>query len=151
MTDKDHTIITDYKTSGNLKDRLNPTHMLKGDRLQVPVYHFLKDNHPAVELLGVGPDFTPEEENREDFRFSGFQGDEHSGMLETLGILTRLIGNGVFPLWEKSPSCRYCDFKPACRINHPPTLERESSSVDGADFRLLKKKTSKKPCLKDLE
>lgn len=151
LEDNGTTIITDYKTSGNLKDRLNPTYMLKGDKLQVPVYHLLKDNLPAVELLGVGPDFRPEEENRNDFRFTGFKGDEASGMLETLGVLTRLIGNGVFPLWEKSPSCRYCVFKPACRINHPPTLERESSSVDSADFRLLKKKTSKKPHIKDLQ
>jgi RecB family exonuclease len=140
-------IITDYKTGGDLKERLNPTYMLKGKRLQVPVYHLLQKPFPIVQLLGIGPNFDPDSEESCPVPFEGFTDDQSRGMIESLSILAQLIQDGVFPLVDDEHQCRYCAFKPACRVNHPPTCEREANATDSTSFRRLKVKTAKEPLL----
>lgn len=145
--------IADYKTSGNIGKRISVSEMLKGSHLQVPIYHLLAEGGPAVELLGVGPSFEGKSVKDARPRFDGFgREDQREGMLETLRVLAGLLKNGLFPLRDASKSCSYCVYKPGCRVNHPPTLEREAESLDGRDYLELagKNRDNGKTLLPDL-
>jgi RecB family exonuclease len=146
--------LSDYKTSGKLDKRASKSEMLKGNQLQVPIYRLLAGGFPAVELLGVGPSYV--EPGRDEARkvFTGFdRDDQQDGMLETLRVLAGLLHNGFYPLREDSKSCDYCAYKPGCRVNHPPTLERELSAPDCRDYGLLQAKNTYRgrTLLKDLQ
>ncbi|MBD3869525.1 MAG: exodeoxyribonuclease V subunit gamma, partial [Acidobacteria bacterium] len=132
--------VADYKTSGRLGKRISISEMLKGNQLQVPIYHLLAEQRPTVELLGVGPGYAGPESRAE---FTGFaRDDQFEGLTETLRVLAGLLSAGLYPIKDKSPSCSYCAYKAGCRINHPPTLEREAGSKDSRDFIRLAGKNS---------
>jgi ATP-dependent helicase/nuclease subunit B len=132
-------VVGDYKTSGKLGDRCSVTKMLKGRRLQVPLYHLLGGDSTRVELLGVGPAYVDADESRA--AFDGFANDaERQAFLETLGVLATLWARGVFPLHADS-HCDWCAYRQACRRNHPPTREREELARDAQAYGLLRKKS----------
>jgi len=136
-------IVGDYKT-GRMEGLGNPTLMLKGQSLQVPLYWMLADPPVTVEVLGIGPKHEDEESSDARLVFRGF-GDEPSGpgFLETMRILVRLIDEGVFPLYS-SKACGWCDYRLACREAHPPTVEREHAARDARPFRALGDKSATK-------
>ena len=150
----DQVRVSDYKTSGKLDQRTNASQMLKGNQLQVPVYRLLLEGPSSVELLGVGPAYSNADEQDARLEFTGFDREDHEeGMRETVRVLAGLLERGLYPLRENSASCDYCAFKPGCRVNHPPTLEREYSASDGRDYTLLSTKNVYKgrTLLKDLD
>src|SRR5262249_4282617 len=61
-------VITDYKTSGDLKERVGLTPALKGRQTQMPLYVLLAESGTSTwraegtpiegEILGVGPSFS---------------------------------------------------------------------------------------------
>jgi len=144
-------LVTDYKTSGKLADKTNVTMMLKGLSLQVPLYALLAGDGAAVELLGVGPGYEPEEQGRPaSSRFDGLQGRELEGLLETLRVLVGLAERGLYPM-NPSHACTWCSYTSACRRNHAPTQERELAARDTIDFRdLAAKNRTKFPLLADV-
>jgi ATP-dependent helicase/nuclease subunit B len=146
----DELLVTDYKTSGKLKEKTNPTYMLKGLSLQVPLYAHLAGG-AAVELLGVGPCYDPEDADRPaDSRFDGLEGRQLEGLQETLRVLTALAERGLYPMNPPTP-CRWCPYTAACRRNHAPTQERELHARDTADFRDLAAKNQRSlPLLDDV-
>jgi hypothetical protein len=132
--------VGDYKTSTSLADRVNPTRMLKGIELQVPLYGMLAGPGTAVEVLGVHPDLDPAD-GEHVHRFDGFAGDPLADSFrDTLRVLVRLLRDGVFPFREGDP-CRWCDYNAACRRNHPPSVSRESRLGDAADYRRVSRKS----------
>ncbi len=141
-------VVADYKTSGNLGERADRALMLKGRHLQVPLYHLLA-RAASTELLGVGPGFDPAEIDEADRRsgFGGFDGAEAAGFRETLRVLADLDARGAYPLRYDERPCGWCDYRRACRRNHPPTLEREENADDTRDYRDLGGKSTKKPAL----
>jgi hypothetical protein len=139
-------VIGDYKT-GQVKELNDITKMLKGERLQVPLYWMLADRNASVEVLGVGVRHHPDEVDTTDriLGFADMKPDEYAGFRETMRVLTDLLTNGVYPL-KDSRGCDYCPYELACRHKHPPTGEREEHAADGADFVDLgaKSKTKKR-------
>jgi hypothetical protein len=136
------TLVGDYKTSKHLRDRVNPSSMLKGRSLQVPLYWLLAGTDSKVEVLGVHPQLEPDE-TRE--LFSGFTDDPRTeSFRETVRVLAVLAHSGSFP-FRKGPHCNGCPFTAACRRHHPPSVNREERYEDGAPFRALCRKSNTKP------
>jgi ATP-dependent helicase/nuclease subunit B len=145
-------VVGDYKT-GQVEDLDDPTAMLKGQKLQVPLYWMLAEPAVTVEVLGIGPKHDKEDSSGTRLSFRGFDTPGHAreGFLETLRILAQLVERGIFPL-HPSKACRWCDYSSACREAHPPTLEREEASADSRLFRMLgSKSVTKLPLLPLLE
>jgi RecB family exonuclease len=141
--------IGDYKTGGKLAEAANPTKILKLHRLQVPLYWLLGQRTADVELLGVGPDYGPGGPREEDrlVTFRGFASPEQEqGLREGLAVLADLLRRGAFPL-RPDNHCNWCDYRPACRRSHPPTLEREENAGDSRDYRDVQRRSSKRPLL----
>ncbi len=139
-------LVGDYKTSGVLADRVNPTQMLKAQRLQVPLYALIAGPHSAVELLGVGPDFAYDDERGYRFRFGGFEKEvQERSFRETMRTLLELHQRGSFPLHKQDPGCGWCPYAAACRQNHPPTIDREAIASDSAAYRRLARKSARYP------
>jgi ATP-dependent helicase/DNAse subunit B len=137
--------VGDYKTSTSLDDRVNPTQMLKGRTLQVPLYRMMAGPDATVELLGVHPDLDIDGEGHRE-EFAGFKNDEISGsFMDTMRVLLRMRRDGVFPFHPDDMRCTWCDYTTACRRQHPPTLDRESNLSDAADYRRVLTKSSTKP------
>jgi ATP-dependent helicase/nuclease subunit B len=138
------TCIGDYKTGGALYRAADLKPMLRGHRVQVPLYHLTGGG--AVELMGVGPRYEAEGGSR--VVFQGFEREpDRTGFLETLRALVSLARSGRFPLNPEERRCGYCGYRPACRHNHPPTLEREDCALDAADLRALQEKSTNAPTL----
>jgi len=143
----DETIVSDYKTSGDLSDRVNPTQMLKGTALQVPLYAAMAGPDSAVELLGVGPRFEYGADGDYRHPFDGFKKEEiERGFRETMRVLLELRSDGVFP-FRSGHHCSWCPYDQACRRNDPPSIDREKASPDSLRYRLLSKKNRYKPIL----
>lgn len=141
-------VVADYKTSGNLEARLETQGMLRGERLQVPLYHLLSGG-ARVALLGVGPAYDAE--GSRPAPFDGFADPpQDEGFKETLRVLADLPGRGAFPIRE-GRHCAFCEYRAACRKGHPPTQSREEHASDAADYRALGRKTRTKPRLRDVE
>ncbi len=135
-------IVSDYKTGGKLKDRVQIGAMLSGEELQVPLYALLSGF--PVELLGAGPTHNP---SIDVVRFERFKTeDQRQGFLETLGVLVALADSGRFPI-HPGGHCDWCDYHSACRRGHPPTLFREDRAADVEDARACWGKTAKKPSI----
>ena len=120
--------------------------MLKGQTLQVPLYHLLAGG-AQVELLRIRPGVN-EQDSPGRTSFGGFaDGPPSEGFNETVRILLDLHRRGCFPL-HKGNHCEWCAFTRACRRNHPPTAERESQAEDTELYRMLSKKSLKTPTIK---
>jgi hypothetical protein len=143
-------VVADYKTSGNLAPKTDVTVMLKGRSLQAALYGLLADG-AAVELLGVGPQFDPDDDERPSRSlYEGVQGGQRDGLLETLWVLIQLVEQGNYPI-NPDNHCSWCPYACACRKNHAPTLQRERHARDIDDFRdLAAKNKSKLPLLADV-
>jgi hypothetical protein len=149
FVDTDRQRIGDYKT-GQVDALCNPTQMLKGRSLQVPLYALAAGEPPAtIEILALDPLLA--DDAREVREFSVFKSVGLSnGFGETLDVLVDLRERGIFPL-RSGEHCRYCAYTLACRRGHPPTEHREELAADGADYRGLGGKSTKKPLLVNLQ
>ncbi len=134
-------LIGDYKT-GKVDGLTDPTRMLKAQTLQVPLYWMLSDAKARIEVLGVGPRYDPDEVDPGErvLKFDGLTAEEFKGFVETMGVLTDLIDEGVFPLNHSNVGCGYCPYELSCRHLHPPTKEREENAPDRADYADLRHK-----------
>ncbi len=145
---RDGILVSDYKT-GKLSDLDDVDEMLRGRRLQIPLYRILAGEGARVETLGVGPSHQRvegEDEPAATGAFSGFaRPEQEEGFRETLGALVSMAREGRFPL--HTTDCAWCPYTPACRHNHPPTLERERNARDVSQFFGLQKKESAAPLL----
>ncbi len=139
-------VVSDYKTSGDLKNRVRETRVLRGQEMQAPLYSRLAGG-ARVEFLGVGPSFESgpgleEETGREVFERSA-SAELAAGFDDTIRVLLALVEAGRFPLRE-GDHCGWCPYDRACRRTHPPTLFREANAPDAADyFDVVAGKTSK--------
>src|SRR5206468_5902246 len=113
-------VVADYKTSGRLERHVEPTQILKGTSLQLPLYLLVLESladagrlagRPVrAEILGVGPAFlsgpprdaeSPAEDPSDAVEESARAGLEASvlgryreGILETIGVLIDLTATG---------------------------------------------------------
>ena len=140
----DPPVVADYKT-GNVKDMTKVTPILKGDRLQVPLYWLMQERAATVEVLGIGPRHDPSGAGAADRiqRFEGMSAEETAGFLETVRVLTALLRDGVFPLTSVDRRCSYCPYTLACRQKHPPTMEREANAADRDDYADIGRKAQR--------
>ena len=159
-------VVTDYKTSGDLEAQVSPAEILKGSRLQIAVYRLMAERllpelapAPAevrAELLGVGPAYDAEGGGRTAPREVRAALDEEAfganraGILETLAVLSDLASAGFYPLDRDSRLCGFCPYLRACRRGHPPTLERLRAEPAGADYLLLRRKSTRAPTLAEV-
>jgi RecB family exonuclease len=159
----DEIVVTDYKTSGALERHVHLADLLKGSRLQMPLYVLMAGSllpewsaagaTVRAEVLGVGPAFAPdsvpEEESRADLDPGEF--DKHrSGIEETVAVLLDLAAAGTFPLNADSRLCPSCPYVRACRRGHAPTLERLETAAGAADYAALRGKSTRAPLLSDV-
>jgi hypothetical protein len=111
-------------------------------------------SHAAVdaELLGVGPAFLPDEGaarrgpvalNEEILE------DTRGGLLETLGILDRIVRDGRFP-FRAGRHCGWCAFDRACRRRHYPTRRRVEGHPGAQDYFLSQRKKKTRRFLADV-
>jgi len=140
------TVVGDYKTSGNLRRRVDPAAMLRGETLQVPLYALLA-GAAEVELLGVGPAFDPEDEESRPTH-TAFVGPRREAFLETLRTLADIRRRGVFPA-QAGWHCSWCAHRLTCRRNHPPSEHREEAREDARAWRGLRRKNTQRPWLDD--
>jgi RecB family exonuclease len=154
-------LVGDYKTGGRIEDHVKPAEILKGRRLQMPLYALLARERAAswglagagadAEILGVGPSFAP--------AAAGAGGEEpyparvlldpeefarsRAGIEETLRVLVDLAAAGAFPLNASSPRCGFCPYVRACRRRHAPTLTRIGAAPAASEFLLLTGKSTR--------
>lgn len=154
------TVVSDYKTSAGFAKGAVVPDMLRGLRLQVPLYSWMEDR-AAVELLQVraAPAYKEKEKPKRVAPFPGFSGAAEEGFAETLRIVADLASGGVFPL-RPSESCSFCAYQSGCRHDHPPTIARLENlgarGDAGADaarvgrYQALARKTAKHALLSDV-
>ncbi len=156
-------VISDYKTSGNPHDHVGLAEVLKGRRLQMPLYLLMaearlageNDPEPAVraEILGVGPAFTLDASTWDEEAGRAVLDPEKFALHrdafgETLAVLVDLAAAGFFPLNDQHARiCAYCPFVRACRRGQAPAAARLEAARAGRDYFLLQKKSTKAPFL----
>jgi ATP-dependent helicase/nuclease subunit B len=148
-------IVSDYKTGGRPADHVAPAEILRGSRLQMPLYALMAESLAAewgatatdarAEVLGVGPGFGQDgDEGSEQAVLDRQVLDSiRAGLLETLRVLMDLAAGGSFPLNEESRLCRRCAYVRACRRTHAPTLSRIAAAGVAADFELVRLKNTR--------
>jgi ATP-dependent helicase/nuclease subunit B len=127
-----------YKTSTYLKreDKNLMEAALRGQRLQPPIYiliasQLLKLHFPNAQSKAEGVIFQficPKQEDP--LAISEFPGDcwstplgEH--IIKNIALLLQGIREGLFFIIpEDQGYCRYCEYSPICRKNHPPSRWR---------------------------
>jgi len=152
----DRLVVSDYKTGGRPAAFVGPAPILKGERLQMPLYVLLAeragggDPPPAVhaEVLGVGPAFARDAPGDrraalEPDRFAAWR----AGFLETLAVLRELARAGLYPLDADRVRCGRCPYARACRRHHGPTLDRLRAHPSLAPFYATRAKSSRAPTL----
>ncbi len=158
-------VVSDYKTSGTLEHQTDMATLLKGSRLQMPLYLLMAEAQLGTwsaagarvraEVIGVGPRFLPgapgaeEDETRAVIDPEKFE-KNRMGLLETVRILADLAAGGSFPLNETSRVCTYCPFTRACRRTHIPTLARIGAAAEASSYRLLRGKSTRAPLIDDV-
>jgi hypothetical protein len=153
-------LITDYKTGGRPAMHVDMAAVLKGHRLQIPLYVLLAEAPEAGlepvgtargEVLGVGPAFTTAVADADERR-AGLDSAKfalhRAGFEETVGVLADLAADGRFPLnADNTRFCGYCPYLRACRRLHAPTLARLDRTAALEDYRLLQDKSTRAPTL----
>jgi ATP-dependent helicase/nuclease subunit B len=147
-------LVADYKSGGTPARHVDKAALLKGTRLQMPLYVLMAEADRAgaagpgevrAEVLGVGPAFDAEEARAE--LDPEFLVTYRQGFLETLGVLADLAAAGHYPLNRDSRLCRVCPYTRACRRTHLPTLRRLERAPQGSDYALLRRKSTRAPTL----
>ncbi len=160
---EDAIVITDYKTGGaDLESHVDAATMLKGARLQMPVYVLMAEELRAAwqrprarvtaEVLGAGPAFDRAAEFpvRASIDPEKFEANR-AGLLETLTVLVDLARAGLFPFnREDSRYCGHCPYVRACRRLHPPTVARLEADPRLEAYRRLRGKSTRAPLLADV-
>lgn len=149
----DGVFVTDYKTSGNLADKVASKNIVTGWNVQLPLYREIlaqecrtTPQEIAAQLVGIGPEFDDPQGILAQLKW---QPDVREGLLETIAVALRLVRDGRFPL-QKSDGCRYCRYRRTCRKNHEPTLDRLNNESELRDFLALCEKSKKAPTLSKL-
>jgi RecB family exonuclease len=155
----DGLVVADYKTGGRPARFIEPAAILKGERLQLPLYVLLAeraaggDPPPRVraEVLGVGPAFArlePDERAAalDPDRFAQLRG----GFLETLAVLVDLVRVGLYPLDPERDRCARCPYVRACRRTHGPTLDRLAAHPALSRFHAIRAKSTRAQTLADV-
>ncbi len=158
-------VVSDYKTSGRPANHVRPADLLKGVRLQMPLYLLMAESlrpeweaagaRVRAEVLGVGPTFAPgpgsveSKEDRAEIDPETFE-TIRAGLVETVAVLAGLAAAGRFPLNDGSRVCSYCPYIRACRRTHAPTLERIEGAQGASDYGLLQGKSTRALTLADV-
>ena len=147
--------IDDYKIGGKLSEWVKEPAVLRGERMQLPIYAEMMaaawgTAGPSLKarLLRVGrgnnekdeiASLPPLDTIREGFR-------------ETLATIINLAKIGYFPAnpGEQSKNCKYCNYRRTCRKSLEPTRHRFAEDDQLRDYRDLAKKTSAIPTLTDV-
>lgn len=152
--------ILDFKTGRKPQLPVDAKNIFKGTNLQLVLYAMLlratRDQTPAeLEVRSLRPRSDVDAEtpfrlalpNATDYLI----GRAAPGVQESLAILGRLLGRGLFlPVVDRH--CGWCDYKAACRRYHPPSASRVEECNDAAatDFAALRGKSSQNQLLDPL-
>lgn len=157
-----HPVVADYKTGGNLKNRVDPARIVKGRALQLPLYVLMEeaearaqgrdDGGISAEVIGIGPSFSegsaaiepqPEGYPARETLDAGKFGRIRGSLLETLRILVKTSGSGRFPLHPATTWCSWCPYARACRKGQAPTLARLAASPAARTYLALDGKSTR--------
>lgn len=162
-------VVGDYKSAGRLPRHVEPAGILKGHRIQMPLYVLMAEKLAAswgvegaaasAEVIGVGPEhvagLTPDETGtgeppgRAELPAEKFD-EIRAGFMETLRVLHALAEGGRFPLRE-GDRCRYCPYDRACRRLHAPSVARIASAPGMRHFQLLDGKSTRARTLAEVD
>ncbi|MHC4813479.1 MAG: PD-(D/E)XK nuclease family protein [Planctomycetota bacterium] len=148
--------LIDFKTGRNPEAVVQSRDILKGTRLQLPVYALLLEaaeekKASQVEVRAVTP-FATSDQAGTKLRYAlskdVLTGKYTEGVLETLAVLVDLRTRGAF-IANKGQHCSYCRFQLACRRHHPPSVERTHNSglAQVRRFLKLREKSTFRPLL----
>jgi RecB family exonuclease len=143
--------VGDYKTSKEFGLPVNPLRVLRGLSLQVPLYtRMVAARDGASESLWGEALTVPLRPERDLDRERDEERKALASVLASqsekpLAELARLVRGGVFPLAnDEDEACRYCQYKIACRIQHPPSVSRVWGSDSMRGYLALAKEGKKK-------
>jgi ATP-dependent helicase/nuclease subunit B len=136
--------VIDYKfkigKSISPEDRNLNQSAIRGQRLQPPLYALLEipDHGTAdeVQFLFLGPSWGSPVA-RSSFDANIWSAETGIQLRNTLGRLMAGIRNGQFFIMPDA-SCKTCDYRIACRREHPPTFWRTSRAVESKDLASLR-------------
>jgi ATP-dependent helicase/nuclease subunit B len=140
--------VGDYKTSRQFDLPLNELRIRRGLALQVPLYtRMVAAREGAGALRGetLTVPLRPERDrdrDREEERYVS-AGDLAILSEPALTELAALLRRGVFPTRSEVGACRYCRYKVACRIQHPPSFTRISTNESARGYLGLAKEGKK--------
>ncbi len=148
----------DYKTGRRIQELTKLGDLRKGKEMQLPLYFFLAQAaFPSRRILppgilGVGPAHpypNPTEENPRSVAFLDVDPQDEKTLAalgKALSTLDRLAREGTFPM-NPDRHCSWCDYEPACRRSHPPSVERVATATGYASYWDLKRPSAKNPAL----
>jgi len=161
-------VVSDYKSAGKLSRHVDAASVLKGHRIQMPLYVLMAETLAAewgvegasakAEVIGVGPEhvegLVPDDADAGEAPGRAELAPEtfskiREGFLETIRVLDELAGSGRFPFRE-GDRCRYCPYDRACRRRHAPTVARVGTVEEIRSFQLLDGKSTRAKTLAEV-
>jgi RecB family exonuclease len=149
--------IIDYKTGAAPRAAVDASDVLRGRKLQLPVYAMLladggDGEAGEIEVLAVRAAANEPEPAHSvplDDAQRWLRGDLRPALDETLAILAGIVAAGALSAAPEPDTCRRCDYRRACRRLHPPSLERVRTGTELAwhGYRALRTKKIGEPLL----
>lgn len=142
--------VGDYKTSRQFDAPVKESRIRKGLSLQVPLYTRMVAARDGIDESLYGEALTvplrPERDRdreRDDERTVS-AADLSRWSEKALVVLAGLLRDGVFPLAnDEREACRYCRYKVACRVQHPPSAGRVWASDSMQGYLALEKEKAR--------
>ncbi|MFN7972670.1 MAG: PD-(D/E)XK nuclease family protein [Acidobacteriota bacterium] len=149
--------VADYKTGRSAVTRVaSAADAIGGRNLQLFVYALIREAEsgllPLISALSVRPlDRRGRPVGAKEVASGTLRAEirpsvvaAHRVALErTIGTLLDLRARGLFPISPTDESCRFCDFRSACRTSHAPTRARVASAAPFAAYYALSRRSSR--------
>ncbi|HTO54536.1 MAG TPA: PD-(D/E)XK nuclease family protein [Myxococcota bacterium] len=134
--------IGDYKTGRSFEKPLSKTRIQRGLALQLPLYARMAAQGAGAGNVTAEVLTVPLRPERDRDRKREIERERELAELETLSEpalseLGGLLDRGFYPIAAKDGECRFCDYTVACRIRHPPSRARVTTSDQGRGFYAL--------------
>jgi len=143
--------ITDYKIARDLQPLAVGRQVLRGFRLQAPIYSWIEAGRAGtsppprveVEFLGVGPEHEEDPEAAAVIVAAAELAGWRDGAEETVRALARMAAAGRFPFRHEPEQCGRCDFESACHHRERDARRAVETSPEHADYFDIHDKTLK--------
>jgi RecB family exonuclease len=144
--------VGDYKSGRTLEGLGEPLRMLRGERLQAPLYAWIESARSGgmepvdVEFLGVGPHHPPEEDESRLLVAHEELERWRAGVEESVRVLVGQAGAGAFP-FHHGDGCKRCKHEPACHHRDREARRTVEQAAARTGYFAIFKKTRNTPLL----